>query len=68
MSIYRITFIKNQVATCVKTVPTTILGEKAFHIEQNRGQIIFALVKAKSKKEALELLKKIPREHSRQKK
>lgn len=56
---YRIVFLKNEVISCVETDKLLLqTGVNLFYEERN-GQMIFALVKAKSKEEAENIVKQL---------
>ncbi|WP_276135187.1 hypothetical protein [Polluticoccus soli] len=58
MHIYKITFLKNQVLSVTEAEPETHFDGSVFY-EQANGQLIFAIVKAKSKEAAEEIAKEI---------
>lgn len=58
MHIYKISFLKNEVLSIMEAAPETHFDGSVFY-EEIKGQLIFAIVKAKSKEGAAEIAKEI---------
>ncbi|MCD6013768.1 MAG: hypothetical protein K0Q79_3630 [Flavipsychrobacter sp.] len=61
MNIYRITYIKNEVALC-KEVNNTNEFNGIYHYEHDKGNLIYAIVKAENEENALTIAMFIAKE------
>ncbi len=64
MNIYKIIFAKNEVIAC-NNVGNNINLNALYHFEQDKGQLIYALIKAEKEEEALRTAKRIVEENTR---
>lgn len=59
---YRVTYVKNEVISCVEAEDHILNNKSDLHYEHKNGQLIFALIKAETKRKAYSIAKKIVKE------